>query len=775
MKKQIKRIGALLLAGIMAFSFAGCGGNVGSGSGAGGNANTGTQIEKQTGVDGETEAKGCYVEKELVTPEGLKKLTNLTRVADGSLVILDMENGMRHVSKDEGQSWESSEIPILCELIRNKSDTAGIEILAHAVCEDGSMFFGFNNWGEDFETGTFPTHYYYVDTEGNATERMISLERKSDYLTEAAFAEDGTLYAMNMDGQMYRVDIEAQSAEYLFEPKSLINLEMGICGNSLVLTDKGQAYFRNQDGAGVDMGDTVLNTWVQKENEKDTSIVMAGDGEKIYLASVSGIYSHVLGGSVMEQIVDGTLFLMGEPERRACALLAGEDGSFLIGYEDGIICSYIYDENASAVPKKQLNVYSLEENATVRAAIVAFRKKNPDVYVKLEVGMSGVDSMTANDAIKNLNARMLAGEAPDILLLDGIPAASYIEKGVLLDISDVLNETGGEEEYFTNLFKAYQRENKTYAVPLRFQIPMLTGRAEELEGMTDLESLADRVENVRASNEEAATILGSYTAEELLYQLTITNGNTWLLENGEADKEALQAFFTQAKRIYQAEQEKLTTEIKELHNRAMELGATSIEERWQKLWDNAFDILYGRTAFGMGNISNAECYPRTIATLKELENGTIIALPGEDKQVFIPSGIVGITSESREVKLAGEFLKELLSMTVQKKDTKDGLPVNREAYESWTKQENSTIDEEISVAAGDESGRVVSVSYDIWPSDAQWDALLSIVEGLEQPCLMDETILDSVTTIGEEILVGNKSIEDGVNEIMQKINIYSKE
>lgn len=138
---------------------------------------------------------------------------------------------------------------------------------------------------------------------------------------------------------------------------------------------------------------------------------------RVYLASESGIYSHVSGGSVMEQLADGALFTLGEPTRIPVAMLVGENGSFLIGYEDGLICSYVYDPDMPAVPEKQLNVYSLRDNASVRGAIASFRKKHPDVYVKLEIGMNGEDGVTANDAVKNLNTRLLANEGPDILLL----------------------------------------------------------------------------------------------------------------------------------------------------------------------------------------------------------------------------------------------------------------------------------------------------------------------------------------------------------------------
>ena len=57
----------------------------------------------------------------------------------------------------------------------------------------------------------------------------------------------------------------------------------------------------------------------------------------------------------------------------------------------------------------------------LRQAISVYQKQNPDVYVDLEIGMSGEDSVTASDALRTLNTDIMAGKGPDILILDGMP------------------------------------------------------------------------------------------------------------------------------------------------------------------------------------------------------------------------------------------------------------------------------------------------------------------------------------------------------------------
>ena len=79
------------------------------------------------------------------------------------------------------------------------------------------------------------------------------------------------------------------------------------------------------------------------------------------------------------------------------------------------------------------------------------------------------------------------------------------------------------------------------------------------------------------------------------------------------------------------------------------------------------------------------------------------------------------------------------------------------------------------VEVGGNGNEAVGVDYSYWPTEKQWQELLTLIEELEHPCLTDEVVLDAVESVGENILTGEKSIEDGVNEIAQKINLYFKE
>lgn len=105
-----------------------------------------------------------------------------------------------------------------------------------------------------------------------------------------------------------------------------------------------------------------------------------------------------------------------------------------------MLLKYAYSADASTVPDKELTVYALEDSSEIRQAISAFQKEHADIYVNLKIGRSGDNAVTADDALRTLNSDIMAGEGPDVIILDGMPVDNYIEKGLLMDISDVAEE-----------------------------------------------------------------------------------------------------------------------------------------------------------------------------------------------------------------------------------------------------------------------------------------------------------------------------------------------
>ena len=71
-----------------------------------------------------------------------------------------------------------------------------------------------------------------------------------------------------------------------------------------------------------------------------------------------------------------------------------------------------------------------------------------------------------------------------MLLMDNLDAENYIERGMLEDISGIMEKAGILE----NIQKAYEEEDGSiYCMPVRFGIPILAGGSGEIDNAVNLE------------------------------------------------------------------------------------------------------------------------------------------------------------------------------------------------------------------------------------------------------------------------------------------------
>mgnify|MGYP002235248826 FL=1 len=147
--------------------------------------------------------------------------------------------------------------------------------------------------------------------------------------------------------------------------------------------------------------------------------------------------------------------------------------------------------------------------------------------VNFEVGTSG--GASAEDALRTLNTELVAGKGPDVLILDGMPLQSFIDKGVLAELSQVISADG----LIPQVVDPMRTDGKLYAVPTRFTVPVLMGKPETLEGLDSLEALAAAVQDgpealaasgdindiFKAVPEEQRPLLSFTTLRELFDQL----------------------------------------------------------------------------------------------------------------------------------------------------------------------------------------------------------------------------------------------------------------
>ena len=118
------------------------------------------------------------------------------------------------------------------------------------------------------------------------------------------------------------------------------------------------------------------------------AIAMTEDEEgRLYYCTQKGIFSHEMGGSIVEEVADGTLCTLNDPNMMFQSLTVIDQCFYLVcaDSEGPKMMKYEYDEAVPSVPQKELNVYSLRENDSIRQMAVLFQKQYPDTLSLIHI------------------------------------------------------------------------------------------------------------------------------------------------------------------------------------------------------------------------------------------------------------------------------------------------------------------------------------------------------------------------------------------------------
>jgi len=760
-------------------------------------------------------ATGRYVEKEYELPQDVGAVFKIKKLPDKTLRLIGYT--AVYESSDNGATWEKAAVqPAIYEALAAHESNF---LLAANMDENGNMFFIYMN-------ESYKAVYLYVDSDNNQkelnitlpeldligssrtivvdnkdtenanadedqdtqaeTEAMVNDTSIGNTLMEVKFTQDGKLLGKDTINSIYLIDPATGEINYTFENESYnYSGNFASVGNRLLLPhQKGVDIYDLTNGQLLDP-ETALNDYFSTGAESDSSIntdtyfssgssefLMISSGDKtIYFCDRSGLYRYTLETSAVESVINGSLTSMSNQEYYFQDMIYQEDDTFLIVYTDMNnnmkLMHYEYSDQAATVPTEELTIYSLEDNQNIRQAISKFQSGNPDIYVNFEIGMSGEDAATVSDAITALNTRIMAGNGPDIIVLDGMPTDSYTEKGLLADLSDTIKQTSKEDQLFKKIIYSKQTEDGLYAIPTRFAVPVIYGEKETLSGITSLSSLADTVKSIRESNSKIKSILGMYSPETLTKLLLYTSSPAIMSADGTMNEPVLKEFLTQVKSIYDENTAGSGTDGAETSISDVGFLGTLIFmlSKYQKL--------------GIGNVSKITDLNSLFSALEEKDLDYRLLNTLSD-HVYIPMDTVGINAKSKMMEESKAFVKALLSKDFQKVDLSGGFPVNLTAYEENCRDSIESADksaEMLSYDIEDDEGNVPSFGIlRIRPgTEQEYEAFKESYLSLETAAVTNDIIIDAIVQGAAKCLSGSSSVEDAVSSIMQSVNLYLSE
>lgn len=722
----------------------------------------GGKKDKESG--GGNDTVGKYVEEDVEIPmmEEDESMVALNTNANGELEVYTTDANeayFKYVSAD-GKEWVKEDASWLHQISGGylTSVTAGADGNHYAIVTDEVA----------------KMHLLKQIDETTAEEISVpELNEASDEDMEASYYSFGTEVYVMENGSIVLAGTEgvkvysSEDGELLHtfnysKTSSDANNPIDIHGENIVMPSKDNKGF------------TVWN--VEKETEVATSSydsdvregrAILEENNEIYYLNTDGIHHMNPKGTLIETLVEGESMAMGMPSTWIMGFAKGPQDDFYALYmlnQDMALKHYYYDENAKMKQDKKLSIYSLEENDTIRQAVSVFQQQYPDVEVSYKTG--DADSSTTNaDKIRVLNTELLNKSGADILVLDNLPMDSFVEKGVLKDISDIIDPLVEDGTLQKNIAECYQEEDgKMYGMPVKYGVPILIGKQEVLDAVGSLDAL----ENWLDTHEGQKII--SYSSYGDLTRLFVNMYYDELFDKeGKVKEDKLKQCISCAKRIgelYDAEIE--TSYIDEETGENYE----EMDDFYLSEWD---------AGDGMAAIEESQVVSWEMRSIYDMMVPCMLMRDSKlpfsfNKDIFVPHGIVGINNASENTELAEEFLKVLLSDEVQNYDLMDGFPVNKNAAEKLKEQgiadSNSDENTAMIISGEDEDGNTYTISM---PSVEEIESFLEKNNELKQAAKTDSVLQDMIMEEAKAYYEGSQELDATVQAIKAKVDTYRAE
>lgn len=725
--------------------------------------------EITTAAPGKETAMGRYVEQDFPLP-GEGEALDLVMLSTGQLRAAVLCDGSVRIytTGQDRTAWEDE------FSLTEKKETERFNSYGFALSPTGEIFYcTYERTGED---GPYEFRFRVVSPEGETREIPITypdVDTSSNILIWSCdFTDDGRfLVEFGMD-DVFELDLRTGGlSENLNELEPSVSCLSGAGTSVYMICRKGSASVC-RDGKVEAVPDVLRDKLAQSlratEGYTDKLTFWENSQGYLFFTTDDGLYSYIPGGSVLERLVEGGRSSLGDPTFFPTALAGAEDGSFYVlgsSMGTGAVYRYVYDPNVPTVPDTQLRIYSLYDDDNLRQMISGYQKSHPEVALTLEVGISGDDAVTVADAIRTLNTEILAGSGPDILRLDGFSLDTYLEKGLLADLSGVLSQAGPLLEQVTN---CYAKDGKVCALPTGFVLTVIYGPGHIVSQIHDLDSLVAAAAQAQEEKPEAHSVMCGFAPAMLADQFYDSCSAAWIRPDGTLDEEKLTEYYDAMQRLYA-----LDAGVRE------ELGADRLSKFSEGYVpgqytgsSGAMMILSGTQLLSPGTLYSMDDWANLLAGDERLDGYETVPISLQAGHVFLPRRVMGILTTSPNQKAAEEFLLYMLSDDVQ---TTNGwsntFPVNKTVFDREIQEDRKT---DTSFGLSGDDGEILSVSAQ-WPDARRRQELKTWVEALDAPALTNQVIRTMVMAQMDDCLNGRITPQQAAQNALKNLNLYLSE
>ena len=775
---KLKRQLSFLLTACLLGTLAGCGA-----PGQGG-ATPDTASKGKISPAGTATAMGRWVESEVSLGEGLYLSQAPVLLDDGSLWAFaendDSAQLHKFVSTDDGITWTDEPL--------DWADTTGGRIDKISVSGNGSVFF------EVYDKDGGASGYWHQPAGGTLapvdfTGLLADIAPYNSFAS-ANFMDDDTLLLMPVENSpngsvTATTEVDTPPILYTLSTGTALTLT-GVKNPGLTMSavsrvkaadgtpalnyisytaDACQLSQLDKTGKLTILAETLPNAASGDRGASDA------DGNYYYIGQ-DGIYRMAKGGTLGEQLLATAVTSLSN--KYPMSLVRTAAGDFMVlamdmSFNDCTLYRYHWDSTLPSEAADQLTVWSLYDSPSVRTAILEYTADNPDLGVTYEPifadTYSEQDSQTKDDALRTLNTELLAGNGPDVLLLDGVDYAAYAQNGLLAKLSDAVDTAALAQ----NLAAPFVTDGKATVLPARFGVPVLTGRPGDVDRLTSLDALRQAVEenaprpdvdgaaaaysDALPENEQFAF---SFMTTEQILEFVMETSAPALLRDGAVDADAVRQALGFVAAVGTRYDMKNYRPAAEQSNGGVQFGSTDTDP--VTILSRTDEYLNSRARYGWGTMSTtAFCY---VAVRNDPDSDgylptTSVLRPGLVEGAYLPSVLTAVNAGSKKLEQAKAFVSILFGEAAQNAYSDEGMPVLQSALDASVARN----------ALGSQSPMGQAF---------QGDAA-ALLAACKTPVILGDTINAAMLTHAEALISGAEDLDAAVKGVERDLALYLAE
>lgn len=737
--------------------------------------------DEESGVDDPSISMlGSVTEYDVALPDSVEEIAALSCSEDGKTVYAltggYFNNSFDLLTDTQTLLWSTDNQGIIWKPVYDiPAGVDGLGVVAGSINADGDCFFAAlskeASVGVD-ESSMPKMDFFYVSRDGG----LLKINHDFGLVdgVNISFVSNDRVLVGDYSNSFL---VDTVSGEVVASYETAVSLGMTMAAapvtdDTFVIAGYEDARcYAGQTGVPCDMPSGLESMFEEIYADHPQSIVLFSSGSDLYCANTKGVYKFSSQSNQYEKVFSFTELMLGggEPYLTAFAV-DGKGIAYLTFYSPSsmTVAFKSYSLERRSTEDGTVSVYSLESNSELNSAILRFQESNPEIKWTVEIGLDGEGVATTGDAIRKLNTRLLAGEGPDVILLDGLPISSYIDKQMLADLSEVLgSEVNIQEDYFNNVLMTYSQNGQIYALPTSFYFYGCQGSDAFIEQASETTTLSDEL--VR---EAEAGLFGNYEnqysgdteafskfreTEKVLYGLY----SPGLVKEGRVDPATLESYYSCCKALQNAMGETGTK--------------AAIDKEAESILYQALDSISGSTQNGIGVVAGVIDLSALLQQKRESQVAWS-AIPASSA-CFAPRMSLGINKNSSHKNEARELIRYMLGSEYQSTLVMS-LPVKKDSFQNVIRNIHSDKHEDadheellFEMILTDEQSIYVYKAENEFEIEQCVDVADSLSVSINDDTVVRESVLEGL----ENYLNNSKTLSQAVSETENRINLYLAE